>query len=345
MPPTSQEQRRHPWRWVLGAFAAVILLVVATVLIRAPSGDDETLPAGQPASSELAPEKPLEIVDTTTFTVPDTLRMDSGAFDAEVGDTYLLQFEATASKPAGSAGDAMYFGANLACGGPEGGTLRSVGGTQNIRTGEQVTIRNQFLLTAEDSGSHACRLSLNSPNEDAAASGTEVTVDTHWSATQLDETALEVPAGERLPRVVDEGERAAAFRVEIDLDDLPGRELDLVGTLHLTTCTGTNGSREDGTTWCAKDDVDIDGSVVDVTYRTDVLDSSGEVCASTADATTRARIVRFTHHRMLHVDHPASAPLSTCGDTVRVVVAVRNAGPAPVVVHRSTSTLLLLPSS
>lgn len=344
MPPTPQSPRERPWRWGLGAFAAVILLVVATVLIRAPSGDDETPPTGQPTSSGQSSGEPLEVADATTLTVPDTLRMDSGAFDAEAGDTYLFQFDATATKPAGSPGDAMYFGANLACGGPEGGTLRSVGGTQNIRTGEQVTIRNQFLLTIERSGSHACRLSLNSPNEDAAASGTEAAVDTHWSVTQVDGTAVEAPAEERLPRVVDEGERAAAFRVEIDLEDLPDRELDLVGTLHLTTCTGTNGSREDGTTWCAEDDVDRDGSVVDVTYRTDVLDSSGEVCASAVDATTRARIVRFTHHRMLHVDHPASAPLSTCGDTARVVVAVQNDGPAPVVVHRSTSTLLLLPS-
>lgn len=342
MPVRAQGPRRFRWRWVLSVVASAVLLSLVTVRIMAPPADEGTPPRGHPTSRGQVPGEPLEVVDSAILTVPSTIRMDRGDFDARAGETYLLQFSATATKPAGSPGEAMYFGASLACGGPGGGTIRSVGGTQNVRTAEQVTIRNQFLLTVEDSGRHACRLSLNSPNEEAAASGTESIVDTRWSATRLDGAAIEAPPEDLLPRAIDERERAAAFRVDFDLEGVPNRELDLLGTLHVTTCTGTNGSREDGTTWCAEDDVDSAGSVLEVTYRTDMLDSSGEVCASTENVTTRARIVRFTHHRIIHVAHPATAPLSTCGDTARVVVEVQNDGPAPVVVHRSTSTLLLL---
>lgn len=342
MPPTTPRLGGRTWRWVLAIFAAVMLLVVTSVLVWNFAGDEEQPSDVHPTSVQPTENAQLEVAGSATLTVPDTLRMESDAFEAEAGDTYLLEFEATAEKPSDSPGDAMYFGANLACGGPDGGTLRSVGGTQNVLTGEEVTIRNQFLLTIEDSGSHACRLSLNSPNEDAAASGTDAPMTTHWSASRVEATALEASADERLPRVVDADDRAAAFRFEVDLEDLPSRELDLLGTLHLTTCTGVNGSREDGTTWCEEDDVDPAGSDIEVTYRTDVLDASDEVCERRVNSTTSTHITRFTHHRVLQADHPASEPLSSCGDTAQVVVAVENAGPAPVVIHRSNSTLLLL---
>jgi len=342
MPPTPPRLSERTWRWVLGILAVVMLLVITSVLVWNPGGDDEQPPGVHPTSDQPTEDAQVEVAGSTTLTVPDTLRMESDVFEAGSGDTYLLEFEATAEKPSGSPGDAMYFGANLACGGPDGETLRSVGGTQNVRTGEEVTIRNQFLLTIEDSGSHACRLSLNSPNEDAAASGTDAEMTTHWSASRVHGTALEASADERLPQVVDADDRAAAFRFEINLEGLPNRELDLLGTLHLTTCTGVNGSREDGTTWCEEGDVDLAGSDVEVTYRTDVLDASDEVCESRVSSTTSTHIVRYTHHRVLQVDHPASETLSPCGDTARVVVMVQNDGPAPVVIHRSNSTLLVL---
>lgn len=342
----AQDRRPRPWVWVLGALAAVLLLITAAVLF-APAEHGEDLPgtSERQTSTPVFEDAPLLVQESVTLTVPDTLRMESHAFDARAGSTYLLAFETTTSKPADSPGDAMYFGAGLACGGPEGGTLRSVGGTQNVRTGEEVTLQNQFLLEIEETGQHSCRLTLNSPNPEAAASGTTAEMTSQWSATLLDDAAFEATAEDRLPRVVDSGERSAAFRYELDLEEVPERRLDLLSTLHLTTCTGTNGSREDGRTWCVEDDVDIEGSTVEATYSAEVLDADGEVCDSRELATTRTEIVRFTHHRVLPTEHRAREPMSTCGDTVRYVVTVVNDGPAPVVIHRSNSTLLVLAGS
>jgi hypothetical protein len=337
--------RSRGWGWVLGALLVVLLVVVTLVLVVPPDrGDGPSVTAERPRTVSSPEDEPLLVREAAALTVPDTLRMESHAFEAQAGSTYLLEFAATATKPEDSPGAAMYFGASLACGGPEGGTLRSAGGTQNVRTGEQVTIRNQFLLEIEETGEHSCRLTLNSPNPEAAARGTTAEMTSKWSAIRLGEAAFEASADERLPRAVDPGERAAAFRYEVDLEDLPDHRLDLLSTLHLTTCTGTNGSWEDGRTWCAVEVVDLEGSAVEVTYRSDVLGADGEVCDSRLLSTTRTDIVRFTHHRVLQFEHRARQPLSDCGDTVRLVVAVENDGPAPVVIHRSNSTLLALSS-
>lgn len=332
--------RRRAWKQGLGVLAVVLVFVVSVVLVNLPSGEEPTPPAG-PTTSEAAPgEEPLEVSTSTTLTVPDTQRLEPQSFDADEGATYLLQFEASTTKPADSPGDAMYFGASLACGGPDDGTLRSVGGTQNVRTGETVTIRNQFLLTIETPGRHLCRVSLNSPNEDAAAEGTTAEITSAWSATEIEAPAFEARADERLPRTADAEERVRAFRQEIDLDDVPGRRLDLSSTLHLTTCTGINGSREDGKAWCDEETVDLEGSSLEVSYRADVLDTAGEVCESRELATTQARIVRYTHHRVMHQELEMREPLSDCGERVALDVVVENHGPAPVVIHRSNSTLL-----
>src|SRR5699024_6834129 len=121
----AQVQRGRRWRWAIVALVIVFLLVLVTVRILTSPADQTTPPAGGSATESPTAGEALEVAASTTLTVPDTLRMKSRAFDGEEGETYLLRFSATAAKPAGTPGDAMYFGANLACGGPGGGTLRS----------------------------------------------------------------------------------------------------------------------------------------------------------------------------------------------------------------------------
>lgn len=348
--PTNRRERaqgRHSSKWwfALTAAGVALLFIAAAVLIDLPLGEERPEGATSTNAVSHTPDTPLVVQERSRLTVPYTENMKSQKFDAKSGRWYLLKFEATTSKPEGSPGDAMYFGAGLACGGPDGGTMRSIGGTQNVRTGETVTIRNQFLLEIEESGTHSCRLSLNSPNADAAAKETSVEVISQWSATRLEAPAFEAEGSKRLPRIINPGERAAAFRFTVNLADVPSRRLDLLSTLHLTTCTGTNGSREDGKTWCLGDDVDLEGSSLRVEYREDVLGADGKVCETRMLSARPIEIVRYTHHQVLSFEQNPDEPLDACGETVRYVVAVENDGPAPVLVHRSNSTLLLLASA
>src|SRR5699024_1103459 len=100
------------------------------------------------------------------------------------------------------------------------------------------------------------------------------------SATMADAEAVESPAGEFLPRLVEPTAGAEAFVQEIDSALAESRELSILGTVHVTTCTEAEGSSEDGRTWCLEDEVDRYGSAVTLIYRLEALGSDGEVCES-----------------------------------------------------------------
>ncbi|MFC7457056.1 hypothetical protein ACFQS2_07660 [Brachybacterium sp. GCM10030267] len=344
MPERPGDHGRRRAGWVAGALMTVLLVVAVVLLVWHPPAD-LSLPNAPAPSDTSAPmdDDPVVARQTASLTVPESLRLPARSFEAEAGQTYLVQFRAAMEKPPGSQGSAMYFGASLACGGgPDGGTLRSVGGTQNVRTGERVVITNQFLLKVEHTGTHSCRLSVNSPNAEAAAAGVTAEVDSVWLAHRVEGEAFEASAEERLPRVVAPRERAAVFRFTLDHEGDPAVPEQLLSTVHLTACTMVNGSIEDGQAWCESGETDARGSSLELTYREDVLRSDGEVCSSRLLASHDTQIARLTHHQVLDTTLTTTDPPSSCGPTVRYVVAVENAGPAPVVVHRSNTTLIVL---
>lgn len=335
--------RRSAWRRGLGALVIVLLLAAAALLLNRPDGEEPSPPTSGSSSETSSKDDPLEVTESTTLTVPDTQRLESHSFDAEAGSTYLLQYDATTTKPPASQGDAMYFGASLACSGPTDGTLRSVGGTQNARTGEEVSIQSQFLLDIEESGRYACRLLVFSPNAEVAAAGTTAEVDTRWSATRVDAGAIEVSADEHLPRLVATGEEADAFVQGTSSDPARTPELRVLGTVHVTTCTEVEGSSEDGQTWCPEDLVDRSGSDTTITYRLDALGNDGEVCESRDVDVADAEVDRHSHHQIFHLEDRVTIPPDLCGTSVRLVVTVENKGPAPLLVHRASSTLVIIP--
>lgn len=334
---------RRPWKQVLGVLVVVLLLFASAMLYVLQDGDQRTPRNSGPDSETPATTEPLEVSESTMLTVPDTQRLETYSFEAEAGSTYLLQFESTTTKPQGSPGDAMYFGASLACGGPTESTLRSVGATQNVRTAEEVSIRSQFLLEIEEPGRYACRLLVFSPNAEVAAAGTTADVATRWTATLVDPDAVEGLADERLPRLVEAGEAADAFVQELD-SSLTGRsEIRVLGTMHLTTCTEVEGSSEDGRTWCPKGLVNPAGSAATITYRFEGLDGDGKVCESRKVDVADAEVDRYSHHQTFHVDKRIAVPEDLCGPSARLVITVGNGGPAPLLVHRASSTLVIIP--
>ena len=338
---SGQSFQKRPW--TLGVLAITLLIIAASV-VGIKSSNDATI-SGKSSSSPEHPAgsgEPLIVRESTGLTVPGIVRTPTHSFQGGAGGAYLLEFEATTEKPEESPGDAMYFGASLACADDAGASLGSVGGTQNVRTGESVTIRNQFLVKVEDAGSVSCRLSVESPSEEAAAEGTSADVDMYWSARRVPGVAVQAPADERLPRVVGAGQRAAVFRIDVEQGAEP---VSVLSTVHATACTMRNGSTEDGRTWCEGERIDTQGSDIELTYRADVLDGSGSVCDSQIIATKRASIEWLTHHQILSTEVREWAPASTCGKTVRYVVALTNHGPASVVVHRANSTFLAISES
>lgn len=325
-----------------GAVLGAIALVVGVLNILQPPAPTPPSRTESTSQTNGPGEQSTEVETSTKLTVPETVRMESHEFTAYAGATYLLEFEVSTAKPEGSPGTAMYFGVNLACGGEAGGTTRSIGGTQNLVTGESVTLSNQFLLRSGDTELQSCRMVLSSPNEDAAARGTTVEVDVRWSVTAVAEDARELDTKKRLPLVVDPGESKTVFRETVPEPE--GKALQLIGTLHLTTCTMVNGSTEGGEALCDEESVNSNGSSFGVQTRARLLGQDGEACDDVEMPLEEAHVGRHVHHQLLRLEQRVDIPESSCGNSVELLVVVENQGPAPLVVHGKSSSYIAVPT-
>lgn len=338
----SEQQTRSSRRaWLLIGAIAVALIVGLGVIVGYPSNDpDPSPPSTSPPTTGQEP-RGVEVRDEASLTVPQTLRSANGSFDTVQGQKYLLRFEVSTMKPEGSAGAAMYLGVSLNCVGEGGGRTRSIGGTQNLVTGEPTTLSNQFVLVGGGEA-QSCNVSMSAPYDEVAAAGVTIEADVRWSAQPIDPSSFEISAEERLPTEVPVGGRELAFTRTIDLDEVRGRSVNVFGTLHLTACTGVNGSREDGKTWCDATTADSGGSEVDLVLRADLLDAEGRPCGEVAVQADALHIDRFTHHRLTTFSHEAVVPEDACGVSLRFSLTVATQGPAPVVVHSSASSFVVV---
>lgn len=69
-------------------------------------------------------------------------------------------------------------------------------------------------------------------------------------------------------------ERQIASELLVPVGELSDRRLEVLSSVHATTCTGITGSREAGRTWCASSDLDEDGSDFDIEVRLNALGES-----------------------------------------------------------------------
>ncbi|WP_193105896.1 hypothetical protein [Brachybacterium sp. FME24] len=323
----------------VGAALLVIFLIVLGGVLR---GDK--LPPGPPPESTGTPIErvDVEVRDDATLTVPGTGRAAVGSFEAAPGESYLMQFEVVTTKPEGSPGTAMYLGVSLNCSGTGGAGSGSIGGTQNLLTGEATTLRNQFVLGSTEGGPQSCNISVSAPNPEVAAQGTTIELDVRWTAQQVDGQLVEEESEKRLPTTVPVDGREIVFAHTLDLEDSRGRPLNILSSLHLTACTGVNGSRENGRDWCDAADVDAGGSEVDLILRADLLDDDGQVCGQIDVFSATVHIDRHTHHLLMTIDETVDVGQSACGVALRLTVTVADRGPAPVVVHGGASSFVVV---
>lgn len=343
---SSRPPDRAPRRpWIL-AVAGLLVLILAVALLG--RGDDGDAPAGPTAGTTSsptpppAPVPPVSVLDEAALTVPQELRAAHGSFFLEAGESYLVRFETSTVKPPEEPGLGMYLGITFGCSGADGGVSEWIGGTENLLPGEPATYRNQLLLSPDEDEVVTCSVRANAPYDDVASTGATVDLDIRWRVTRAEGAAVSTPAPARLPLTVDAGTRAVAFSQEIPLDDLAEPRVRMLSSLHVTTCTVVNGSREAGRTWCGPEDLHEAGSAVGIQLRLDVLGADGEVCGRIAVADTSESVTLERHHRLLALEETAEVPASVCGERLRAAVVVENRGPASLVVHAANSSLITL---
>ena len=266
--------------------------------------------------------------------------MAVGEFTLGAGEAYVATVDVATEKPPDSEGVNIFLGMRLTCTDAAGEVIGTAGGTENLLTGEPVTLSNQVLLRPERSGVHQCSVLLNAPNDDGASAGTTFELDTTWSVSPADGLAIQTAAVERLPMTIPAGSRQMTFGDVIPLAELDEGRLQLHASLNLTTCTGIGGSREDGRTWCTEDDIDFAGSTYEIETRIDVIAPNGSVCDAIDAWRESVHLQHYRHHQLLHVERDVEIPDDLCGDRVRVSVLIDNSGPASLVVHRENSSLI-----
>lgn len=330
--------------WLL---AGALLLALAVVLAVAvlpgqedPDGAEQAPPAAATSTLPPYPPAPYSRVDDVTLTVPEEGRFAQGTFWAEAGTDYVVTMDLESTKPEGSGGRSMYLGVTLSCSPQAGGPGISVGGTQNMLTGEVTTYSNQGIVSVPEDGGIDCSIKVSAPYDDVASNGTTFEIDGTWRADPVDGEAI-AASEDGLPRTVEVGTEEVVMTADLPLDTAAEDQLRALTTLHLTACTIVNGSREDGRAWCSEGSLDEDGSVVTVDLQAQLVDEKGEVCDVLGGATTDPdHIDLYRHHRVLSLELVEELPEAPCGQTVRLSASVHNEGPAPVVVHRSNSSLV-----
>lgn len=341
----SQAVKLRRTRLLVAVLAVAMLAAVIAVGVVRGTGGSSQKERGQsaaPVTPPPYPVTPLSRVDDTTLTVPERTRFAQGTFWATADTTYLVTMDLQSTKPEGSGGRSMYLGVTLSCSPQAGGPGISVGGTQNMLTGEVTSYRNQGIISVPEDGAIDCSIKASAPYDDVASDGTTFEVDGTWRAVPVDGEAL-AAVEEGLPRTIAIGAEEVVMRADLPLDLADDDDVRALTSLHLTTCTIVNGSREDGRAWCAKDELDEAGSTVNAEMRAELVDAGGAVCGDLGTAATGPdHIDLYRHHRLLSLELTEVLPESPCGETVRVTVNVHNHGPAPLVVHRSNSSLTVV---
>lgn len=337
-------------RWLGGAAVLLITVLVLSVGVvlgirgdpgsptdAGPAGSDPTVSSPTPPP---ALGTPYTRVDDVSLTLPEEVRAAHGTFFIEGGTSYVATFAVSTVKPPEEPGLGMYLGVTFSCAGEDGGVTEWIGGTENLLRGEPVTYRNQLLLTPEADQVVSCSVRANAPYDDVAAAGATIELDIEWRVAEAGGQAVSSDPEKRLPMTVDRGSRAFAFTEQIELPAHRLQAVTMLSSLHLTTCTVVNGSREDGRTWCAQDDLDEKGSTFDVELRIDVLDANGDACAVLGTKTVTESLRLERHHQLLPLAAEFTVPAQLCGSTLRAAVVVDNRGPASLVVHASNSSLI-----
>ncbi|GAA1327092.1 hypothetical protein GCM10009592_13560 [Brachybacterium rhamnosum] len=366
------ESRRHirRSRWVAAAAALLVVLLVVLVLVLdgrlfsnggsgEPTAGATSSPGGDPSDAGGGPSDggssasdgggtdaagtvPFSAVEKMSMRFPSEKRTQSRSFNVEAGETYLLRFDVSTEKPADSPGNGFMLGVRLECTDEQGKQVATTGGTQNLLTGDPVTLTNQVVLAPRASGVYRCSLLANAPDAALAAKGTAFALDVTWKVTEPVGVALPAQASTQLPAVIPTGATRQIFSQDVPVASLTQRRLDVLASLYLTSCTGPGGSTEGGTQWCTQEVIDQTGSHYRFEVRYDVIGSDGNVCGTIDSGRREEYLDTYRHHQLYHVEKSVTVPADLCGDTIRTSVNLLNRGPAGLLVHGENTSMVTM---
>ncbi|MGO2558420.1 hypothetical protein [Brachybacterium sp.] len=328
-------------------FVVVTLAVIASLVIFGCvvlSGEDDA--PGPPPPATPAPSAARSASDRSTATLPDDVDAVSLEFEATENEPVLVGLSITATFTA-STGErrALYSIVGMSCGSLNGPTrTQSVSGTENLthQTTRQMT--QMLSYDVETPGKHRCNATVTAPNWDPEYGDAELSIEAEIRLVAPEAPSFYyAPTGSEHPIVLDPGEEVAAVDETFPLEAGATGDLGVWSGTHVTTCTITNGSRDQTeANLCTEPRLDREGSTISTKTVVQQLDGD-TVCRTMTPDRSLDSIDHLVHHRLLDswtlIDGFLSDP---CGDHLRVIHEVVNNGPAALVVHRASTNAVAI---
>lgn len=320
--------------------AALVVVIIAVLGFHFVSGRDADPDQAEQTSGDASDTGEVRTEQSGTLEIPGRVTLEPTALPVlDADQKYLIELSIRAEKPEDSPGRATYFGYTLSCGLSDSDSRTiSVGGTENLVNGKTATLSAAALLPGAEGGEYSCRAVVANDYEGVASAGSKVPFTAEWTATPVLADSEWVDVDEALPAVVEPGTSVDLYRGHIPLQEDGREETSVIANIHSTTCTTVSGSNEDGRPWCDEATLDDGGSEAEFSIH---LGRSGDPTSCSSEVRNVAQIDGLVHHYVASISHElASDP--RCEGEVSLRVSVQNDGPAPLVLHRQNTEILIV---
>lgn len=325
------------------AFGVLALLcAIAIVGLPLVPREDPTKNPGDREVSDLL----VEDVGQSTLQLPGEIQSATVSFTAKKGEKRVvtLDTEITFSADSGRK-RALYATVGIACGPVDGdGPGAANSGTENLVESTTRELQRTVVYTAPSAGPQRCNARFSAKTWDADYADAKAYLVAHLATSVPAEPfAYEARPEQDGPVIIESGEGQIVIDEVFSLDTHRTVESMTVSiSSHLTSCVIENGSK-DGTeeNLCRGSFIDWEGSRLSSSVKVELLDGA-DVCREMMVDSELLEIDHLVHHRMLNSRHSIASFLDApCGDRIRVQQDLRNDGPAAVVLHRGSSSVVL----
>lgn len=278
--------------------------------------------------------------------LPGETQTATVSFTAVKGESRVVNLDMEATFQADSGRKrSLYATVGIACGPIDGmGQGAASSGTENLLDSKTRDLQRTVVYTAPSDGPQRCNARFAANAWDPGYSAAEIHLVTRL-ATSLEPVSFahEARPDQSEPVIIGSDTEHKVIDETFNLDATRGPSAVTVSiSSHLTSCVIENGSKDDTEdNLCLGRLVDRDGSNISSTTKLELLDGV-DVCREMIIDSQSIEIDHLVHHKLIGSRHFVESFLDEpCGQQLRISQSIRNEGPAAIIVHRGSSSVVV----